>query len=950
MHTATKPQLVDLLARHLPTQRVSELLRAKDDRGVLEAVSAALDLGVIGSRQLCELSGGELQRVAIGLVLVQQADVYLFDEPSSYLDVAQRCAAARAIRQLACCGKRHVVVVEHDLALLDYLSDAVCVLYGERGAFGVASASLGSREGVNAFLAGHLPSENLTFRKSGSLAFDPAARAKEEQGEQGDRGEQVGGANRSTAQEADGDAQDREAAQDWEEAEDWEAAEDCARDGAPDDGAPDSAGGVRECSYPSVTRTMGDFSLRVEGASLRPGEVVCLLGRNGMGKTLLFKMLEEQGRSVGAGGGGDSGGVVDGAVDGAVDGGVDGGVNGATPAGTLRVSCKPQRLPAYQAAAGCVRDLLELRLGDAIRQPRFVEDVISPLEISPLMEAPLETLSGGEAQRVAIALCLGVSADLYLLDEPSAYLDSEMRIRMCRAVSRFVKVSRKPLLLIEHDMMVCTYLANRVIVYEGTPAVAAVASAPQSVREGMNCFLRSVGVTFRRDPETKRPRINKPDSILDREQKRSGCFFQIDVEVEAKVETSADGELTLPKLAPEQAPEEALPEQAPPKQTSKQAKKHGKKPSNPPHRASAKADIEAELARRRGMASAPQPPPFNVLATKKGGAPVHVERRSDGGAVTVLPLTSVKGDAHALLQAVTRELGCGGAVGAKELELTGDVTASLEAWLVTAGRLKGARRGAAAASVPVEANAAAATAPSPPLQQQQQPPPPPPQPPPQPQPPPSPAPPPPPPLTSSTMGTNGELPAACEQAAVGQASNEEVIDEHATTVEVLRGLGILSMPCPSRQNRAERVKSRAATRAALAAAPPVPLGVAPPVLLGPLPSAATDPNTGAFDSDTGSEATDASLRRASIRYKPGPWAATRPAANGVQARRTSRATARAIAGYLDEEEEEEEEEEEQVEAVSRGLIEGEEAEVAGEEEVEDAGGGQALAAGEVGAA
>ena len=200
------------------------------------------------------------------------------------------------------------------------------------------------------------------------------------------------------------------------------------------------------------------------------------------------------------------------------------------------------------------------------------------------------------------------------------------------------------------------------------------------------------------------------------------------------------------------------------------------------------------------------------------------------------------------------------------------------------------------------------------------------------------------------MGTNGELPAACEQAAVGQASNEEVIDEHATTVEVLRGLGILSMPCPSRQNRAERVKSRAATRAALAAAPPVPLGVAPPVLLGPLPSAATDPNTGAFDSDTGSEATDASLRRASIRYKPGPWAATRPAANGVQARRTSRATARAIAGYLDEEEEEEEEEEEHVEAVSRGLIEGEEAEVAGEEEVGDAGGGQALAAGEVGAA
>ena len=213
-----------------------------------------------------------------------------------------------------------------------------------------------------------------------------------------------------------------------------------------------------------------------------------------MGKTLLFNMLEERGKTVDAGGGGGNGGGannggnggVDGDVDGDVGGHVDGGVSGAPAAGTLRVSCKAQRLPVYPASAGCVRDLLELRLGDALRQPRFVEDVTSPLEIDPLMEMPLETLSGGEAspipipninpnpnpnpnsnlnpnlnltltltltpnpnpnpnphqaQRVAIALCLGVPADLYLLDEPSAYLDSEMRISMCRAVSRFVKVS-----------------------------------------------------------------------------------------------------------------------------------------------------------------------------------------------------------------------------------------------------------------------------------------------------------------------------------------------------------------------------------------------------------------------------------------------------------------------------------------------------------------------------
>ena len=122
-----------------------------------------------------------------------------------------------------------------------------------------------------------------------------------------------------------------------------------------------------------------------------------------MGKTLLFNMLEERGKTVDAGGGGANGGNnggnggVDGDVDGDVGGHVDGGVSGAPAAGTLRVSCKAQRLPVYPASAGCVRDLLELRLGDALRQPRFVEDVTSPLEIDPLMEMPLETLSGGEA-------------------------------------------------------------------------------------------------------------------------------------------------------------------------------------------------------------------------------------------------------------------------------------------------------------------------------------------------------------------------------------------------------------------------------------------------------------------------------------------------------------------------------------------------------------------------
>ena len=136
--------------------RVRELLAARDERGVLDEVMAQLDLGVVQDRQIEQLSGGELQRLALALALVQRADVYVFDEPSSYLDVAQRLKAARAIRAVAA-ADTYVVAVEHDLAILDYLSDTVCLFYGARGAYGIVTPPMGVREGVNAFLEKRSP-------------------------------------------------------------------------------------------------------------------------------------------------------------------------------------------------------------------------------------------------------------------------------------------------------------------------------------------------------------------------------------------------------------------------------------------------------------------------------------------------------------------------------------------------------------------------------------------------------------------------------------------------------------------------------------------------------------------------------------------------------------------------------------------------------------------------
>jgi ATP-binding cassette subfamily E protein 1 len=173
-----KPQYVDHIPRAIKG-KVGEILKAKDERSEVEgrdifewAITNA-ELKHLLDRDIRVLSGGELQRFAISAVAVQVSDVYMFDEPSSYLDVKQRLTAANMIREILE-GKggdrRYVMVVEHDLAVLDYLSDYVCVLYGTAGAYGVVTMPFSVRQGINAFLAGFIPTENLRFRQD-ALSF-----------------------------------------------------------------------------------------------------------------------------------------------------------------------------------------------------------------------------------------------------------------------------------------------------------------------------------------------------------------------------------------------------------------------------------------------------------------------------------------------------------------------------------------------------------------------------------------------------------------------------------------------------------------------------------------------------------------------------------------------------------------------------------------------------------
>ena len=192
----------------------------------------------------------------------------------------------------------------------------------------------------------------------------------------------------------------------------------------------------------------------------------------------------------------------------------------------LNVSYKPQKIsPKFE---GTVRQLLHKRIRESYVHPQFVSDVMRPLNMDGIMDNGVQNLSGGELQRLAICLALGTPADVYLVDEPSAYLDSEQRINCAKVIKRFIMHSKKTAFVVEHDFIMATYLADRVVVYHGNPGVEATANAPQSLLSGMNTFLKSLQVTFRRDPVNFRPRINKRGSQKDAEQKRNGNYFFYD--------------------------------------------------------------------------------------------------------------------------------------------------------------------------------------------------------------------------------------------------------------------------------------------------------------------------------------------------------------------------------------------------------------------------------------
>jgi len=431
IRASIKPQQVYNLAKVF-NGTTKELLEKYDERNVIPDLVRELGLQNSMENKISELSGGELQRLAIAVTASKDSDLYFFDEPSSYNDVFQRIGVARVIQGLAKLDKS-VMVVEHDLTVLDYLSDFIDVLYGEPAAYGVVADLLSAKVGINVFLDGYLPNENVRFRDT-AFRFDASTSSDE-----------------------------------------FVMTENVV-------------------TYPDLQKTYTKFSVSIEAGKVRKNEVLGIVGANALGKTTLMKMIA----------------------------GVENPDSGVLET-KIKIAYKPQYLTNDYDVE--VISLLENANEGGLEGTTEEEQVVDPLKIKKLYNKSVKNLSGGELQKVAIVACLLQKVDLYALDEPSAFLDVEDRIAIAKLIQRFVRSYGKSAIIIDHDIQLMDLISDSLVIFEGVPGKEGHGSSPMSKAEGMNRFLRSLDITYRRDETSMRPRVNKTDSRLDRGQKQSGHFY-----------------------------------------------------------------------------------------------------------------------------------------------------------------------------------------------------------------------------------------------------------------------------------------------------------------------------------------------------------------------------------------------------------------------------------------
>ncbi len=438
LRVSIKPQAVYEL-KDIWKDDCKSLLNTIDKKSTepkLEGINAIEELSLENNlnKKLDELSGGDLQRLSIAIACQKDADLYLFDEPSSYNDVYQRIAVANIIRKLSDLGKT-VLLVEHDITFLDYLSNSIHILYGENAAYGIISTAMPSRTGINVLLDGYLPNENIRFRDN-PVTFDSVLHS---------------------------------------------------------DVITDSNTIVK---YSDLTKSYDDFEVSIKSGEIKERDVIGIIGPNSIGKTTFMQILA---------------GLIK--------------TNSGEINKKASISYKPQYLKSD--FNDTVHSLLSSINDEMLEEALFQTEMLRPLKIMKLYEKQVNELSGGELQKISILMCLMQNADIYALDEPSAFVDVEDRLVIGRAINKFIKNRGKSAIIIDHDIQLIDLISDKLIIFQGKPGINGIGSGIQSKFGGMNMFLKDMEITYRRDIESGRPRVNKPGSRLDREQKTSGVYYHI---------------------------------------------------------------------------------------------------------------------------------------------------------------------------------------------------------------------------------------------------------------------------------------------------------------------------------------------------------------------------------------------------------------------------------------
>jgi len=411
-----KPQNLSKLAVDV---KVMDLLRKRGSDAEIRKLAERLGVSQVLDNKMNKLSGGELQRVAILAASLGDADIYFFDEPLAFLDIGERLRVSDYLKEIS--KNKTLIVVEHDLLILDYLADYLNIFFGGQGAFGTVSGVKSSKVGVNAYLHGFLKEENMRIRDK-ALNFNFTKNP--------------------------------------------------------------AMSGSKIAEWPAFDlKFESGFKLKVDAGEIHENHVIGILGKNGTGKTSFVRALAGELETL----------------DGKLDLGLD-------------ISYKPQYL--FTDSDEAVRNI-------CFRE-KINKKMKSMFNIGVLESKKICELSGGELQRFSVARCLAKDADVYLIDEPSAYLDVEERISVAKAIKDIMVEREKTAFVVDHDLLLVSYLADSIINFSGVAGVKGEASEIRNFEEGISLLLESLDVTLRKDKESGRPRINKKGSVLDREQKAKG--------------------------------------------------------------------------------------------------------------------------------------------------------------------------------------------------------------------------------------------------------------------------------------------------------------------------------------------------------------------------------------------------------------------------------------------